>query len=74
MRGFGWKYAFVESDWAATRGWLAEIDWTDDEGAYLAVTLSDQPLSATGIWLAEEHATRLALRFGFSPDGWGFQG
>lgn len=35
MRGFGWRYAFVESDWATTRDWLAAIEWADGEGAYL---------------------------------------
>ncbi len=47
----------------------------DDEGApYLVATLPDQAISATGIWLGEEVATRHALEHGFAPDGWGMEG
>lgn len=50
-----------------------DCQWIDDEGApYLMATLPDQALSATGIWLGEEVATRTALSYGFLPDGWGF--
>ncbi|UWQ63594.1 ribonuclease E inhibitor RraB [Leisingera caerulea] len=41
---------------------------------YLAATLPDQIISATGIWIGEEVATRAALSHGFAPDGWGLEG
>lgn len=44
-----------------------------DEDPYLVATLPDQPLSAQSVWMAEEHATRIALDHGFAPDGWGFE-
>lgn len=41
---------------------------------YLMATLPDQIISAAGIWIGEEMATRAALDHGFLPDGWGMQG
>ena len=38
---------------------------------YLMATLRDQIVSASGIWIGEEIATRIALAHGFRPDGWG---
>ncbi|MBV2359759.1 ribonuclease E inhibitor RraB [Thalassococcus sp. CAU 1522] len=46
----------------------------DEDGVYLAATLQDHVISAEGIWFGEEVATRIALRHGFTPDGWGFEG
>ncbi|MBE1284265.1 MAG: hypothetical protein GJ676_13215 [Rhodobacteraceae bacterium] len=48
----------------------------DDEadGPYLVATLPDQIISAGGIWIGEEVATRAALEHGFTPDGWGLEG
>lgn len=49
----------------------------DDEEAelpYLVATLPDQAISAEGIWIGEETATRAALEHGFAPDGWGLEG
>lgn len=49
----------------------------DDEEAdapYLVATLPDQIISAGGIWIGEEVATRAALEHGFQPDGWGLEG
>ncbi|AHD00160.1 ribonuclease E inhibitor RraB [Leisingera methylohalidivorans] len=40
----------------------------------LAATLPEQIISATGIWIGEEVATRTALAHGFAPDGWGLEG
>ncbi|OED48248.1 ribonuclease E inhibitor RraB [Leisingera sp. S232] len=42
--------------------------------AYLIATLPEQIISATGIWIGEEVATRAALSHGFAPDGWGLEG
>ncbi|MGR3323536.1 MAG: ribonuclease E inhibitor RraB [Pseudooceanicola sp.] len=56
-------------------GFVTEwVEEDEDGGGYLVATLPDQPLSATAIWMAEEHATRIALDRGFAPDGWGFEG
>ena len=50
-------------------------DGEDDENApYLVATLRDQIVSAEGIWIGEETATRIALAHGFRPDGWGMEG
>ena len=76
-------YFFVPRDAAADWRPLADAlsregydcEWIEDgEAPYLMATLPDQALSAEGIWLGEEVATRLAVAHGFSPDGWGFQG
>lgn len=45
-----------------------------EDPACLCATLSDQIISATGIWIGEELATRTALDHGFAPDGWGLEG
>lgn len=44
-----------------------------DDPSYLRATLPDQTVSATGIWIGEEIATKLALEHGFTPDGWGME-
>ena len=44
------------------------------EGPYLVASLSEQIISATGIWIGEEVATRAALEHSFRPDGWGLEG
>ncbi|MCD9149543.1 ribonuclease E inhibitor RraB [Pseudophaeobacter flagellatus] len=48
-------------------------DEAEDGTPYLAATLPDQMISATGIWIGEEVATRAALKHGFAPDGWGLE-
>jgi hypothetical protein len=79
-------YAFITDD--ETADWQAfvialheegydcsvyEADETDPESAaHVSATLFDLPISAMSIWIGEEVATRVALRFGFRPDGWGF--
>ncbi|MFD1341703.1 ribonuclease E inhibitor RraB [Litorisediminicola beolgyonensis] len=78
-------YFFVASegeiDWPAladalaAEGYLCElVDETgeDAEAPYMVATLTEQPLSAEGIWIGEEIATRIALARGARPDGWGF--
>ena len=44
-----------------------------DDPPYLVATLPEQLISATGIWIGEELATRAALSHGFAPDGWGLE-
>ena len=69
-----------EADWRPLADALSkegfDCDWVEDdeEGRYLVATLPDQIISADGIWLGEEVATRLALDHGFAPDGWGLMG
>lgn len=46
----------------------------DEDASYLMASLSDQPVTLTGIWIGEETATRIGLEHGFSPDGWGLTG
>ena len=46
----------------------------EDEEPYLRATLPDQIITASGIWIGEEVATRAALEHGFLPDGWGLEG
>ncbi len=46
----------------------------DTDTPYLVATLRDQAVSAQGIWIGEELATRIALEHGFAPDGWGLEG
>jgi hypothetical protein len=48
-------------------------DAEGDTPAYLTATLPEQIISATGIWIGEELATRAALEHGFAPDGWGLE-
>ena len=50
--------------------------WVDDDGdaPYLVARLPDQIISAGGIWIGEDTATRKALAHGFRPDGWGLFG
>lgn len=76
-------YFFVpthqDADWTPLADVLGEdgydCAWVeDDEGPYLVATLPDQMISAAGIWIGEEVATRQALAHGFRPDGWGFEG
>ncbi|NVL02862.1 ribonuclease E inhibitor RraB [Ruegeria pomeroyi] len=56
-------------------GFACEFFEAEGEDApYLAATLPDQIISATGIWIGEELATRTALPHGFAPDGWGLEG
>lgn len=45
-----------------------------DAPACLVATLPEQLISAIGIWIGEEMATRAALTHGFAPDGWGLEG
>lgn len=45
-----------------------------DDAPYLVATLPGQAVSASGIWIGEEIATRAALELGFRPDGWGLEG
>lgn len=66
------------ADWTPLADALDEEDYDcawfeDDEGAYLCATLPDQMVTAEGIWIGEEVATRIALNHGFAPDGWGFE-
>ena len=53
--------------------WVS-ADEAEGGGPYLAATLPDQIISATGIWIGEEVATRAALSRDFAPDGWGLEG
>lgn len=55
-------------------GYACEYIEDEEEGIYLVATLQDQVVSAEGIWIGEEVATRAALEFGFTPDGWGMEG
>lgn len=57
-------------------GFICEFFEAEDAevASYLMATLPDQPITATGIWIGEETATRTGLEFGFSPDGWGLSG
>ena len=66
-------------DWRPLAAALADLgfecDWIDAEDqnpGYLVATLTDQPISASSIWMIEELASRAALDKGFRPDGWGF--
>lgn len=43
----------------------------EEDGNYLVATLPDQLVSADGIWIGEEIASRIALSHDFAPDGWG---
>ncbi|SMX26555.1 hypothetical protein TRP8649_00637 [Pelagimonas phthalicica] len=78
-------YFFVpssdEADWRPLADTLSRADYTceyiepeDGEAPYLVATLMDQVVSADGIWIGEEVATRAALEHGFTPDGWGLEG
>jgi len=55
-----------------------ECEWFEPEDAddepCLVATLTEQPASASAIWVAEELASRMALGYGFLPDGWGLEG
>ncbi|MBY6066786.1 hypothetical protein KUW17_08545 [Leisingera aquaemixtae] len=53
--------------------WVS-ADEAEGGSPYLAATLPDQIISATGIWIGEEVATRAALSRGFAPDGWELEG
>ena len=77
-------YFFVatgeDADWRALADVLTRSDYicefVEDDGdqSYLVASLTDQAISADGIWVGEEVATRAALDHGFAPDGWGMQG
>lgn len=77
-------YFFVatgeDADWRALADVLTRSDYicefVEDDGdqPYLVASLTDQAISADGIWVGEEVATRAALDHGFAPDGWGMQG
>ena len=55
------------------QGFICEfIENDEDNQPYLVATVEDQPVTATGIWISEDVATRTALEHGFAPDGWGF--
>ncbi len=69
-----------EADWRPLADVLTregfECQFFEDDGedaAFLQATLSDQAISADGIWIGEETATRIALEHGFQPDGWGLE-
>ncbi|MFW2588646.1 ribonuclease E inhibitor RraB [Sagittula sp. SSi028] len=72
----------AKSDWQPLAKALADegydCEWVEDDGEangpYLVATLFEQIISADGIWLGEEVATRIALSHGFEPDGWGLLG
>lgn len=52
-------------------GYAAEA--YEDEGEMLVeATAEDADFSFDTIWFAESKATRIALKFGYAPDGWGF--
>ncbi len=53
--------------------WVSAAD-SEDGAPYLIATLPEQIISATGIWIGEEVATRAALSHGFAPGGWGLEG
>lgn len=77
-------YFFVpatdEADWRALADVLSRADYIceyieeDGEEPYLVATLTDQAVSAEGIWIGEDVASRAALDHGFTPDGWGLEG
>ncbi|MGI3165309.1 ribonuclease E inhibitor RraB [Pseudooceanicola sp. 200-1SW] len=78
-------YFFVASDEGADWRPLADaltrqeyvcqyVEAEGEEAAYLVATLPDQAISAEGIWIGEELATRAALEHGYAPDGWGLEG
>lgn len=78
-------YFFVpdtpEADWRPLSDALSREDFDcqyvepeDGEAPYLVATLAGQIVSAEGIWIGEEIATRIALDHGFRPDGWGLEG
>ncbi len=58
----------------ADNGFETEYVTPDEDGGspYVVATLTDQIISADSIWIGEEVATRIALPYGFVPDGWGF--
>lgn len=68
----------ADADWEGfekaldTAGYDCEREVDEADGAYIVAILADQPISALTIWMGEEMATKIALQFGFSPDGWGF--
>ncbi|MEQ5869552.1 ribonuclease E inhibitor RraB [Sagittula sp. NFXS13] len=72
----------TKKDWAPLADALAkegyDCEWVEDDEEsdepYLVATLYEQIISADGIWLGEEVATRIALEHGFQPDGWGLLG
>jgi len=73
-------YMFVATDgadWGAFEtaldmaGFDAERELDNDE-PYLVAILADQPISALTIWMGEDMASKIALKHGFTPDGWGF--
>lgn len=54
-------------------GYRAEA-WFDEEEDEMVVeaTAEDATFDLDTIWFAEEKATRIALKHGYAPDGWGF--
>lgn len=78
-------YFFVrtaqDADWRALadilsrQGFACEYieDDPDADQPYLVASLTEQALSADGIWISEKLATQFAVEHGFAPDGWGFE-
>jgi hypothetical protein len=48
-----------------------KVSFYDDDPTVEASVLGIL-LTPDTIWLHEKHATEIAFRFGFAPDGWGF--
>ena len=81
-------YFFVptsqDADWRQLADTLSRADYiceyiepedgAEGETPYFVATLTDQAISAEGIWIGEDVATRAALDQGFTPDGWGMEG
>ncbi|MBL4917377.1 ribonuclease E inhibitor RraB [Szabonella alba] len=42
----------------------------DEDGETLEARIGPIAITATAIWTEEERATKIALPFGFEPDGW----
>ena len=62
------------ADQLSREGYDCQFIEGDEEEPYLLATLPDQIITAGGIWIGEEVATRAALEHGFAPDGWGLEG
>jgi len=43
-----------------------------EDGETVEASVSSIDASVDAVWLYEERATKLALSYGFKPDGWGF--
>lgn len=68
--GADWKALARDLD---RQGYDCSYVGEDAETPCLVATLPDQPVSAQGIWIGEEIATRHAFEHGFRPDGWGME-